>query len=410
MLKSKLRNARLFWRKIKRTVEWVFFTLFDRITLTTQKYYPQKNEAAIVHIELLGDYIIWSPYGRALSNHLKYKGKNVTLIINASFQALAERHFPDCTIIGIDRKVFASNLFERSILLRKLRRLGITITYHTSYPRDSIIEDATVRALSAPAWGFDATFHDRPWLDCWMSRRLYMRLLPAIGDAHQSLRHRTFLQETGASETNLHSLFEFTTGFHDPLKSPYFIIVPGASRNEKRWPIRNFATVAKRIMEKKPDWHCIVLGTQNEKMLSETLTQELGIKATNLAGSTDLLSFVGCIAHAKLVIGNDSAACHIAATCGTPSFSVVGGGDYGSFFPYPPSLPHVGYTPSTFSASMKCFGCKWICCHRIRKQKPFPCIAEIQPDQVWKEVEKVLTPDDQYSIEGTPNTNRPTGS
>lgn len=410
MLNLKTHRARLIWKKIKRTTEWLFFASFDRIVLATQKYSPKKNEAAIVHIELLGDYVIWSTYGRALSNHLQSKGKNVTIIVGASLQPLAKIHFPGCTIIGIDRTAFVRNLSERSILLRKLRKLGVTIAYHASLPRDAIIGDATIRALGAPACGFDATFSDRTWLDCWMSRRLYTRQIPAMENTHQSVRHRAFLQHSGVPETYQHSLPEFAAEFYEPQKAPYFIIAPGASRSEKRWPTHNFAAVAQYIIKENPDWHCIVLGTKNEKALGETLAQELGFKVTNLAGATDLLSFVGWIANAKLVIGNDSAACHIAAACGAPSFSVVGGGDYGAFFPYPPSLPNVRHTPSTISTSMKCFGCKWICCHRVRKREPFPCIAEIQPDQVWKEVEKALTPDDRPSIEGTPNANPPTNS
>jgi hypothetical protein len=389
MMARKSNIPQLFWRKIKRFFEWIIYGLFDRTVLAGQKYLPNESIVAVVQLKLLGDFILWLPYGKALVRHCELLQKNVVIIANASILPLAERLFPYCKVIGINRTEFTRDHAARTASLRELRHLGVGITYLDTHPRDAIIEDATVRALGAPTWSFDSTFSDRSWIDRWLSRRLYTRLLPAMGNVHQSFRHRSFLLASGVPETELTLNPDLVSGLDRPLRSSYFVIAPGASRSEKCWPVNHFITVAQRTLIEHPDWICIILGTQNERALGDEIVQALSDKGHNCAGETELLDFVRWIAHAKLVIGNDSAACHIAAACGVASFPIVGGGHPGWFFPYPPNSS-VQKLPVTIVEPMDCFGCNWMCRYQVDKGEPFPCIAAIRPEQVLKQIEKIV--------------------
>lgn len=384
-------TLRLLGRKTKRLIEFIAFGLFDTLVLWGCKRQHGRNAVAVVHLELLGDYVLWAPYGQTMVRHFHQRGESVILVLNAGVLPLAGRHFPYCELVGVDRAVFLRNLSYRTDILRRLRKLGVEAVYHDTYPRDAIIEDACVRALAAPAWGFDAVFADRPALDRWRHRRLYTHLLPPMPGVHQSVRHRAFLRALGVEERVLQPVTDFAVGLDAPIKGPYFSVAPGASRGSRAWPVAWFAEIVQRILDARPDWHCLVLGTPAEQHLGEVIARTCGERVTNLAGETDLLGLGATVSHASLVIGNDSAVCHLAAACGVPAVTVVGGGHYGRCFPYDPEEAPVRRLPTVVSTKMECFGCDWMCRYQAESNAPYPCIAAITPESVWAAVQSVLT-------------------
>ena len=384
------RALRLLWRKTKRLIEFFAFGLFDTLTLWRCKRRSGANAVAVVHLELLGDYVLWLPYGQALARHLFQNNRRVILVLNAAVLPLAQRHFPDCELIGIDRATFLHNFSYRAQRLGQLRQLGVEVTYHDSYPRDAIIEDACVRALGAPAWGFDAVFADRPELDRWWHRRLYTHLLPAMPGVHQSVRHCAFLQALGIESEAIRPMADFAAGLDAPSDGPYFVVAPGASRGSRAWPVASFAEVAGRTLSVRPDWLCVVVGTQAESHLGETIARTCGERVVNVTGKTGLLDLVAAVAHARLVIGNDSAICHVAAACDIPSVVALGGGHYGRCFPYEPKEARVGRLPTVANATMDCFGCDWICQYQAESDNPYPCITAVSAESVWAKVANIL--------------------
>lgn len=392
---SRRRSLQLAWRKIKRLIEFVVYGLFDVGALLGHRPSPNSNVVAIVHVKLLGDYVVWLPYGRALVRYLQQQGKGVVLVINEAVIPLASRHFADCELLGIDRRQFLQGPKTRVHKLRALRKLGAGVTYHDSCPRDAIVEDAIVRALAAPAWGFDAPFVDRPWLDLVISRSLYAHLLPPMEHIHQSERHLAFSRAVGVSDVAVTSDSSFHQGLEAPIQEPYFVVAPGASVGYKCWPIEYFISVARKILEARPKWRCIVVGVLAERALGDALADALGPAVVNLMGKTDLTGLVQWVAYGGLVLGNDSAMAHIAAACGVSSVAVVGGGHYGSFFPYNPHDKHIARRPISVSQVMDCFGCDWICRYPVAVGRPFPCIEAIQPGAVWAEVARILDAEPQ---------------
>lgn len=284
-------------------------------------------------------------------------------------------------------------LETRSAFLQRLRRVNAGAIYHDSHPRDALIGDAAVRALAAPAWGFDATFADRSWLDRTISRRLYIHLLPIMEGTHQHRRHHAFIQAVGVPDNYLKTPSHFAEGFEAPTTKPYFVIAPGSSQNKRRWPVEHFITIARQLLTKHPHWHCVVVGIHEERALGEAMAQSLGERVDNLAGKTNLLNLIRWIAHAQMLVGNDSAAVHLAAACGIASVVIVGGGHYGRCFPYDTSEAYIRRLPLTVSESMNCFGCDWNCRYHIGRHYPFPCIAAIPTERVWSATESLLSSD-----------------
>jgi ADP-heptose:LPS heptosyltransferase len=110
----------------------------------------------------------------------------------------------------------------------------------------------------------------------------------------------------------------------------------------------------------------------------------------NRINQTSLLGYIGEIAHATLVLGQDSSAIHIAAAMGVPSIAVAAGGNYGGhaasacnypyFLPYPSDLPGGKYAPIAVTTPMDCFGCGHECKYPV--EDCFVCLKMIRVEQV----------------------------
>lgn len=385
---------KIVWQKTKRLLEFLAYATFDTLALAFCPKKPVNQQIAIVNCQLLGDYVLWLPYGRALIRHKMGEGFSITFVLlNKSVISLVQAEFPDATIIAINKNKFLHNPISRWRTLHSLRSMGVTAAYHTAHPRGSaILPDALVRALGKPAWGFDSVPMDRPWLDQVISRKIYTNLVPPRPDIHQALHHLTFTHSIGVCDAFLSSTTDCWSNHKSGVDNEglTMVLAPGASEPGRRWPVQHFISVTRRLIEQHPGLRVIVVGTEAERYLGEEIANTLGNTIENQAGQTDVLELVNYIAHAQLLLGNDSGAGHIAAACGTPSVVVVGGGHYGRCFPYDPAEARVAMLPTTVTQPMDCFGCDWLCRYKRRESEPFRCIEAIHVEPVLAAARQLL--------------------
>lgn len=379
------------WRRFKRWMEFIAYGVFDWLALLAQKPQAKGQRVALVHIELLGDAFLWLPYAQAAVQDVQRRGLTPVLICDAAVQEVFASALTGCEVIAINRKAFLRQARVRWATLRRLRQLGVAQTWHASVPRDGITQDAVVRALGAPAVGFATEHSDRPGLDRGLSRRLYQRLIEPIAGAHVQAQQEAFLQALGVPPPAAEPL-RFSGLANSPSAQPYWILAPGASRPFRRWPVERFVAVAQEMAARHPDWRCVVVGTAAEGNLAQPVLAALGDRALDLTGKTTVMELLRWIAHARVVIGNDSAAGHIAAALGTPAVAVTGGGHWGRCFPYDPQHHAVRRLPVAVGRAMPCFGCDWQCVHTARTDRPYPCIDRIEVDDVLAAVEAALSP------------------
>ncbi len=404
-----LRQSRLWIRKLKRLIEFLAYGLFDSLVLLGASRVPRNsNRVVVVNLKLLGDYFLWLPFGKGLVAQLQEQGGEVVFVGNAAWIALVEQHFPGCETVGVEWKRLIHDLRYRARVLRGLRALGVSQVLHPSYPRDAIVEDAVVRAVGAPAVGFDAGFPDRPGIDLAISNRLYSRLLPPIPGVHQSVRSAGFLRAVGVAFAAIAPDLPRPDPVGGLRGQRYALLAPGGSRGFRLWSWEKMAEIARRTLDRDPALLCVVAGTSAEQALCRRIADILPEgRYFNLAGETDLAGFVALIAHARWVLCNDSAAGHIAAVYGVPAVVVLGGGHFGLCYPYPTSAP-VKRRPVCVWNDMPCFGCNWICRYGgTPPDRVHPCIERVDVEVVWDAIVRVM--DDAISKAPVPD-NRGAGS
>lgn len=382
-------------RTLRRLIEWLVYGLFDAVVLARAPRVTRNHaKMAIVHLQLMGDYFVWLPYGRTLVQHLLGQDRQLTLVCNRAWAELARAHFPECEVLAVDVQTLLGNWRARAHTLRALRALGVAETACIPYPRDRIMHDAIVAALAAPvATAHFATYPDRPALDAHCSRSLYTRLVHGPAEAHQALQHEALLAAMGVIQKPVSApLATRPTRLAALLgDAPYLMLSPGASRAEKMWPEERFIEIARRALAVHLGLACVLVGAEAERPMIERMQQALGPRCMSLAGRISLPELEACIRHACAVVGNDSAAGHIAAYCGVPSVVVLNGAAYGTSYPYPSELLSTfPVLPRSVAHPMPCFGCQWICRYSLAPGQAFPCVEAVEVDAVWQALSALL--------------------
>lgn len=107
-----------------------------------------------------------------------------------------------------------------------------------------------------------------------------------------------------------------------PDASPLVLIQPGASKENRRWPVRSMARAIRRLHE-HADAAFAIVGSPSEAELADELLGLLdGVPALSVAGRTSLEELTALCDRAELLLSNDTGTLHVAASQGTPSVSL----------------------------------------------------------------------------------------
>jgi len=148
-------------------------------------------------------------------------------------------------------------------------------------------------------------------------------------DRHEVLRNLSLLQveTTGQTPEPAYPLRLYCS--HSPsdsvllanktfLDGDYLVLVPGSVWKTKQWSGQQYHQLCRYALAR--GLKVCILGTSEEKEVCDQVAEGLG--ALNLAGQTDLRSFLAVIRDASLVVCNDSFALHVAAAFKVPTVAV----------------------------------------------------------------------------------------
>jgi heptosyltransferase-2 len=172
----------------------------------------------------------------------------------------------------------------------------------------------------------------------------------------------------------------------DPAKR-LIVLAPGAAYGQaKQWPPVRVAEVVARLVNER-DATCVMVGAGHDRdaarAVESALPGSIGTKRArivDLTGHTSLPELMGVIAHADVVVANDSGAMHLAAALARPVVAIFGPTDERATRP-------VSVTGATgvVTASVFCRPCHLRDCpidHR--------CMKRVTADAVFAAVSKQL--------------------
>lgn len=163
-------------------------------------------------------------------------------------------------------------------------------------------------------------------------------------------------------------------------RTRWIVLLPGGRWDNKRWPLRYFVELAKRLGG-IPESKLVVLGSKAERPLGEAIAAAAPARCLNLAGATSLDEMIEWIRLSRLTITNDTGPMHVAAALRRPVIALFGPTSPWNTGPYR-QLENV-----IQDANLPCVPClKSKCAYR----EPLACLHAIKPDLVFEKARQEL--------------------
>lgn len=370
-----------------------FFIQMIFMNLLAKKTSVNSNKILIVRLDAIGDFVLWLDSASALRKLYPVNKYHITLIGNKIWTDLAVDSALFDETWPLDNKKFTKNIVYRLMVLAKVRHSGFSIAMQPTYSRELMFGDSIVLASRAPerigASGDIA--HSSPH-EKRISDKFYTRLIPSAQMPLMELqRNAEFVKGLGLTEFKpMLPILPVTAS--PPItftEENYYVLFPGGSWAGKQWPIEKYAALAREIYQ-LTHWVGVVCGGSGEESLGDALVELADVPLHSWIGKTSLRELVAMIEKAKLVVGNDTSAIHIAAAVSTSAVCVLGGGQYGRFVPYVVDGETDRPLPIAVINRMECFECNWKCKFSPSLRSLIPCIAQISVAEVFEQVEKII--------------------
>ncbi|AMR26286.1 hypothetical protein A0257_03705 [Hymenobacter psoromatis] len=328
----------------------------DAAALATQAA-PDPTRLLLVRNDSIGDYLLYRPWLRRLSEVARGRGQRITLLANALWAPLARAWDADLVeaVVAVDFGRFITDLAYRAEVLRGVGMVGFGEVVYPLHVREAAVENF-IRFMRAPVRVASQGEHRTgPWFEVLDAG--YTRRLPTTRAVlFEYDRNREFFENWraggGLSSLEL-SAAEPPTPLRLPdavlaagaaeaaTNGPYVVLFPGASARQKRWPAGHFAQLAGALHQRYGSYYRLVLaGSPTDAADATRISKAAGpaVPLDNRCGQTNLPGLAALVAGAHLLISNDTVAAHLAAQAGTPCLVLLMGENYGKFFPYPPHL------------------------------------------------------------------------
>ena len=369
-----LRNRLRGW-----LTNWVIYVVSNIPRKTTTHY-----DLVIVRTDALGDYVIWHDCLSAYQE--QFVGKKVLLICADLVSPLAEQEPFFTDIISFSRGHFGRNLCYCINIIWSVKRIYADNVLYPIWQRHPS-GDAFVASIKSPRKVGMMSNSKR--ISTKFFDRYYTELLDFNSSNSEIKAVEYYTQKVVLSSYKYGYNILGLKSHYQELEQDYVVIAFSASTESKSWELEKFAQVIDAV---PPKYKVVLTGAgKYDEMKVERLIHMVNNKSRviNLVNKTSVVDLVSLIAYSELVIGNDSAAVHIAAATRVKSICVLLGAHFGRFLPYPEDLPFKDYLPITVYSQMPCCGCNYNCIYE--DQSPYECIKRISAGAVIKEVEKNLS-------------------
>jgi lipopolysaccharide heptosyltransferase I len=303
------------------------------VTLTPRD--GRRLKIAIVKLSSLGDVIHALPVARALRQ--AFPDAHLTWIVEAREYAILRDH-PDLDmVLPVDTRLWRRLVRRPSgarLVWQKLGRLERRIRasrFDVTIDVQGLIKSGLLTAYTgAPVRiGFSASWCGE-WPNCLFTNR-HVTPPPEAGHVvEQYLALLAPLGVTGATpEFRLPSRPAADARMEDFLgeqgikrRDLLVALNPGASRENKRWPVSHMRALAERLGG-EPDVRVLLLWGPDEIHMARQIRDGLSPRAI-LAPPTDLDELAALLRRCALVVANDTGPLHLAAALGTPSVGLYG--------------------------------------------------------------------------------------
>ena len=304
-----------------------FLGVFSKLKRINNK--GDSNTVIIIKRDGLGDFFLFLDAAKQLRKF--YYDKKIVFIGNPAVKEIAESlgYFDEFCCFE-NKDLYIKNLLKT---YKKISSYKCDILLHPTQPRSVEAEiiaywiNAKTKIASKGEMG-NLTVKLKRMFD-----RNYDRLVDCGIHNMTLIQSANFVRGVGATDytASLPSIDKIPSS-NICVPKEYFLIFLGGSAYNKLWPADRYAAVASHIFQ-KTGWNCVVGGT-NADLEQQKVFEFANVKFYSLIGKTSLIDLLYVVSKAKLVVGNDTVAIHMANAVKVPSVCVKGQFSGTKFFPY----------------------------------------------------------------------------
>ncbi len=280
------------------------------------------KDVLVIKLSALGDFVLALGAMRAVREF--HPSARITLLTTPPFEEFA-KVCPYVDAVETDGR--PEGLKPTAALIQRIKRAKYDIIYDfQTSGRTKNYFTALMRGGKAPLWSGHhekcAFFHDNPARGTMHTIDRLAEQLEVAGVAPSGrwLGRNAPVPDLGWVRPKLGNTPRLNPAYF-ALTPPYMLLIPGASehREAKRWPVENYAALAKRIADAgiQP---AIIGGKAEGQIAQEIVRREPRVKS--LVTRTDLFQIVTLAETAVFVVGNDTGPMHMATLAGAPGIAL----------------------------------------------------------------------------------------
>lgn len=333
----------------------------------------------VIQTAFLGDAILTLP----MIQELKKKNSECKLDVLAipSTQGIFSSSPYVDDVIVIDKRVKQKSIRGLNNFIKELRKKSYSKIYspHRSL-RSAYI---TIRLGVKETYGFDNSSLKYAYKNVVKYKRTdheVQRNLELIGenteDKSWKISPEIIIDETGKKK-----VADFLSS--NIIDAEFIAVAPGSVWETKRYPKEYFSEVIKILVAKNEK--VVLIGGESDKLICDEIAYNLNDKVINLAGEFSVTETIHLLRKAKLLITNDSAPTHMGMCADIPVLTIFCSTVPGfGFYPYNNKSRYLSYD------NLDCKPCG-IHGYRVCPVKSFDCGYKLLPEDILKEVEKMLS-------------------
>ncbi|MES2005958.1 MAG: glycosyltransferase family 9 protein [Bacteroidota bacterium] len=322
-----------------RVYDWVlsFATLGFRRKTATPKI-------LIVRVDEIGDYMLWHPFLKELTNAERFNGYEFHFCGNKSWQSLFDTFDKELVskCFWMDKTGFKKKMSYRYRFLRSVFQENYTIVINPTFSRDKRNDDSIVKAAKAKERiGMVSNLETVKSYEAGYDKELYTQLfVHAESPIFEFERNRLFTEFVTSNKSTIPNTSVDTSrlpALHLSLPEKYFVVFPGSRSAARIWPVENFVRVAQYLFDQY-GWTAVVAGTNSDAVYTEAFCAQYTNPVLNIAGKTSLSEMLSLLKYAQCLLSVDTGSVHLAAAVNCTVFGVFNGSQYKRFAPYPPEI------------------------------------------------------------------------
>jgi ADP-heptose:LPS heptosyltransferase len=269
---------------------------------------------AVVKLDHIGDLLLATPVFEALRHHCPQA--KITAVVGSWSQAVLKNNPHLDAVITYDPPWFDRDHWNFDLPKHAKNRMAVARL--TSTPHDLVInlrsDHCNVLLASLISTRYLLSYRNDTDFPS-----LITHALDRAPGQHALNQHVQLLAHIGVTVTEPTRLFPSEEDWAwasraVPAGRVWVALFTGAGQELKKWPENNFLDLARRLS--KMGLSVLLVGGEAEMPIATQLAQE--IHAVNLCGKTSLQQLACVLARVHILVSNDSAPVHIAASVETP--------------------------------------------------------------------------------------------